>query len=177
MSDLPPSDTDGPEAAQVEDVRSKTWFDHMDGYLVWKIIGPDITNPFKSPLPFPMLHRMANQREYLNQFIQIRCMCDGYEVMVISNPNAPRISTSHPTLSRMERHDVVDYIRRASLDEYFDAEIDRIQEEIRLYLRQREKTLDKDDTTFLAKKQQGKAPEQKKKDESASKMAFRIVKR
>ena len=156
-----------------------TWFDHMTGYLKWKILGPDITDPFKTPLPFHTLHRMAKQREYLNQFIQVRCMCDGYEVMVISNPNAPRITTSHPTLSTMKRSEIVDYIRRTHLDEQFDSEIDRIQEEILNYLRLREKTLDKDETSFLKSKQGGdkEAAASKRKDDSANRMAYRIVKR
>jgi len=156
----------------------------MDGYLKWKILGPDITNPFKTPLPFHTLHRMVNQREYLYQHIQVRCMCDGYEVMVIFNPNQPRISTDHPTLSSMKRSDIVDYIRRSNLDEHFDSEIDRIEEEIRTYLKLREKSLSEDETTYLKGKQQGGKDGQKKSgeksgasDDAANRMAYRIVKR
>jgi len=156
-----------------------TWFDHMTGYLKWKIIGPDIHNPYKTPLPFHTLHRMAHQRDFLNQFVQVRCMCDGYEVMIIMNPNQPRIISSHPCISQMDRGDIVDYIRRAGLDDFIDTEIDRIQAEIIEYLHMREKDMDSEQSDLLGQKKPNKSsagPSGKKKDDSKS-VNYRIVKR
>lgn len=155
----------------------RTWFDQMTGYLKWKIVGPDIHNPFKTPLPIHLLNRMSNSREFLNQHIQIRCMCDGYEVMMLSNPNHPRISSNHPCISAVDQHLIVDYIQRAGLDQIFDAEIDKIQEEIREHLSTRGKEKE-DRTTFLDKEkisEVSKAPKSNK--EVSQSKNFRVVKR
>lgn len=124
------------ESAELRESQ-KTWFDHMTGYLKWKILGPDINNPFKPPVSYHLLTRMANQREYLAQHIQIRCMCDGYEVMIIANPANPRVTSSHPCISSMPHDLIFDYITRAQLDEFIEEEIDRITEEIKEHLAKR----------------------------------------
>lgn len=155
----------------------KTWFDHMTGYLKWKVIGPDINNPFKTPIPFHVLNRMANQRDFLSQYIQIRCMCDGYEVMIIINPNQPRIVSNHPCISGMDRGEIVDYVRRSGLDEFIDDEIDRIEKEIQEHLTSRNRESDEESTTYLdGKKNRSGTSSKGNKDDSRSKN-FRIVKR
>jgi hypothetical protein len=171
--------------AQIDDSR-KTWFDHMTGYLKWKILGPDINNPFKSPLPLHQITRMANQRDYLAQHVQIRCLCDGYEVMIIANPGNPRIISSHPCISTMPQEVIVDYINRTGLDEFINNEIDRIGDEIRDHLKSRSKGKE-EQTAILNSKKDGKTTtaiggsENKKsanesKDSSKTK-AYRILKR
>lgn len=163
---------------QIEESR-KTWFDHMTGYLKWKILGPDINNPFKTPLPLHQITRMANQRDYLAQHIQIRCMCDGYEVMIIANPGNPRVISSHPCISTMPQDIIIDYINRTGLDEYINSEIDRIGNEIREHLKTRSKEKE-EHTAILNAKKKGKAANpigtSDSKDSSKTK-AYRILKR
>jgi hypothetical protein len=156
----------------------KTWFDHMTGYLKWKVIGPDIHNPFKTPLPIHILCRMVNQREYLSQYIQVRCLCDGYEVMIITNPNAPRVISNHPCISQMDKGEIVDYIRREGLDAVIDAEIDRIHEEITNYLKMRENEIENEESAAGGSTLKSKKSKSKKqnKDENGSKN-YRIVRK
>ena len=134
----------------------KTWFDHMDGYLKWKILGPDINNPFKTPLALHVITRMATQREFLAQHVQVRCLCDGYEVMIITNPANPRVVSSHPCISTMSQDVIIDYINRTGLDEFISLEIDRIEAEIKNHLNNRSKEKD-EQTAVLNAKKRGKA--------------------
>ena len=170
-----------PEGKEILEALHRTWFDQMTGYLKWKILGPDINNPFKKPIPLHTLNRMASNREYLNQHIQVRCMCDGYEVMIISNPSQPRVISNHPCITGMDRGAIVDYIKRVALDEFIDQEIDRIEEEIRNHVRGRAK--EKDETTeFLTAAKEAKAKPAtpgiaKPEKDRAGGQNFRIVKR
>ena len=125
----------------VTNVEGSTWFDHMTGYLNWKVIGPDITNPFKTPHTLGTLNRMASQRDFLCQFVSIRCMCDGYEVMIISNPEKPRVLSNHPCISNMEVTEIVDYLHRHNLDDFIASQIDQIEQEIREHVTQRREEL------------------------------------
>jgi hypothetical protein len=168
-----------PEGTQNLSASHRTWFDQMTGYLKWKVLGPDINNPFMKPIALHTLNRMAANRDYLNQHIQVRCMCDGYEVMMISNPSQPKIISNHPCITGMDRSAIVEYIRRVALDDFIDQEIDRIEEEIRNHLRDRAK--EKDETTeFLTAAKRAKASTpgiQKPEKEKSGSQNFRIVKR
>jgi hypothetical protein len=117
-----------------------TWFDLMTGYLKWKVIGPDIQNPFKTPQTLANLHRMLTQRDFLCQHVSVRCMCDGYEVMMIVNPNLPRIVSNHPCINTMPLGDIIDYLQRNNLDDFIEKELERIQVEIREHIEERKKS-------------------------------------
>ena len=119
-----------------------TWFDLMTGYLKWKVIGPDIHNPFKPPIPLSNLSRMLSQREYLCQHVTIRCMCDGYEVMMIVNPYLPRIVSNHPCISQIPVGDIIDYLQRHNLDDFIGAELEKLEAEIREHVEQRKKNME-----------------------------------
>lgn len=108
----------------------KTWFDHMTGYLRWKVIGPDIFNPYKVLPPLHVLKRMTNDLDFLGQFINVRCLCDGFEVMNIQNPCLPRVWTDHPVILRLDMHIIGNYMRRTGIDEFIHSEMVRIQEEV-----------------------------------------------
>jgi hypothetical protein len=158
-------------------VSAKTWFDHMTGYLKWKVLGPDINNPYKTPLPYHSLNRMTIQQDYLAQYIQIRCMCDGYEVMVIANPANPRIISNHPCISTLDHTVIVDYIHRAGLDQFIESEMDRIRNEIKEHLGKR--TKDREEPThFLSDSTKQKdGITGRAKDATSRSRNFRIIKR
>ena len=151
------------QESQGSEVASRGWFDHMTGYLKWKVVGPDIKNPFKTPPPPHILRRMFEQVDFLSQFIQIRCLCDGYEVMSIFNPYTPRIQSDHPSISRMSLGEVVGYLERAGIDEFINSEIKRIQSEIAEKIKNYDSEQDNEDTHILSKsKKKSKKVETKK---------------
>lgn len=154
------------------------WFDHMNGYLTWKVFGPDIHNPYSKEIPYRQLQRMASEWDFLNQYIHVRCLCDGYEVMTLNNPLAPRITSNHPCVSSMKREDIVDFMSMTKIFETIAVEAQKIQDEIREHLKARE---DK-----FAQSKDGQKKSLSKKDQKikpsapatgGSGMPYRIVKR
>ncbi len=163
--------------------QGSTWFDLMTGYLKWKVIGPDINNPFKPPIPLANLTRMLNQRDYLCQHVTIRCMCDGYEVMMIVNPNLPRVISNHPCISTIPIGDIIDYIQRHHLDDVIEAELDKLEAEIREHVEHRKKHIELErqaenatgKNLFADKK--GEKEKKKEPSAKAGSRNYRILKR
>ncbi len=160
-----------------------TWFDLMTGYLKWKVIGPDINNPFKAPIPLSNLSRMLNQRDYLCQHVTIRCMCDGYEVMMIINPNIPRIVSNHPCISTIPVGVIVDYLQRHHLDQVIESELEKLEAEIREHVEHRKQNMELDRQTATANRNgllgERKDDKDKKKDSNSKggSRQYRILKR
>ena len=51
------------------------WFDKMDGYLNWKILGPDINNPYAPYMSDKMLADIAYRDEAIRAHLILKCMC------------------------------------------------------------------------------------------------------
>jgi hypothetical protein len=167
--------------------QGSTWFDLMTGYLKWKVIGPDINNPFKPPIPLANLSRMLNQREYLCQHVTIRCMCDGYEVMMIVNPNLPRVVSNHPCISTIPIAHIIDYLQRYHLDDFIEAELEKLEAEIREQVEHRKKNMELErqaesatSKSIFGDKKGDREKEKEKQKESSNKAGsrnYRILKR
>ena len=102
---------------------------------------------------------MVSQRDFLCQYIHVRCICDGFEVMVMYNPHNPRIQSDHPCISQIPDKTVIEYIRDKEIDKMIWAEVDRIHEEVKAHLAIREQTAKVEDKDTQKKK----IKEQKKK--------------
>ena len=133
MTNLEQKSTDGDE----EPKRKLTWFDSMEGYLEWRVFGPDIYNPYRAPYPIVQLKKMAYEPGFLGQFIRIRCMCDGYEVMIISNPFQPVVKSEHPCVRAVVPAEIFTYMEEAGVSNYVRTEMERIQAEILKYVSER----------------------------------------
>jgi hypothetical protein len=131
----------------------KIWFDYMDGYLNWKVSGPDINNPYKQIPTIPYLKRMLTDENFLMTHIVVRCTCDGHEVLILNNPTSPRIQSDHPCLTSLPANAIMDYIFKNKLDEMIYAEVDKIKEDIRL----------------LVKSLEGKKPAEEQRKDAKSK--------
>jgi hypothetical protein len=172
-------ETSEAEAAEA----GSTWFDRMNGYLKWKVIGPDIHNPFKPPPALSVLSRMANNREFLCQHISVRCTCDGYEVMRISNPNIPRIESDHPCITTTPIDEIIFYLQRHHLDEFIETELNRLQSEIKNYLAERKATLELEQQAKRAESRGRLLPVEQEKDKKkvpenkTGSRNYRIIKR
>lgn len=126
------------EGSEYEYTQELTWLHKMEGYLAWKVIGPRISNPFEQALPDRLLMQLEQKRDKVLQLIKVRCMCDGHEVLVIDNLGSPVLTTDHPCLTGLTRHDVMDYMQSIGLQVEIDRTIDTIQQEIREELARRE---------------------------------------
>lgn len=118
---------------------TSSWFDKMEGYLDWKIVGPNIHNPYERTFSTRMIAQLAFDRALLKQLLLIRCLCDGFEVMVIENLSAPTIITDHPCVNALGKAAIMEYLQANGFAEEIESEIDRIQAEMREELAKRDK--------------------------------------
>jgi hypothetical protein len=157
----------------------KNWFEQMEGFLDWKIIGPDLNNPFKPPISDIALHELATKRESLRKKMDLRCLCDGHEVLLIRNLGTPFLKTDHPCISKISRMEILDYLKRAGLEELILQEMERIQKEIEEELARRQIKA-QEDAERRAAQGLGGARRKKKDDKekgTAGDAAFRIMRR
>lgn len=110
----------------------------MEGYLHWKIIGPDINNPYAPKMPDRVLTELAHREDSLRRRLSIRCMCDGYEVMFIRNLGSPSVKTDHPCIGDLSIPQIFDYLEREGIEARVQQEVLRIQAELREELKRRE---------------------------------------
>lgn len=154
---------------------SSTWFDQMAGYLDWEIIGPNLHDPFKVKMPVHLLRRMVDDRAFLCEYINVRCLCDGYEVMIIQNPSKPDFVSEHPCISKTSAKDIVAYLQKNAIDVYVSQQIDKIQEDIRQHLGVREKEFEEEEADEPSILQ--RLENQKKDQTPAKNQQFRLIKR
>lgn len=105
--------------------RRPNWFEQMDGFLNWKVIPPDIHNPFKPPMADRILLELAYNPTALRAMTNLRCMCDGYEVLLIKNLETPLFRTDHPCISSLSRSDIMDFIDNSGLNEKINTELEK----------------------------------------------------
>jgi len=157
-------------------MQHSTWFDYMTGYLKWKIIGPDIHNPFNTLPPLHILRRMSQQIDFLSQYVHIRCLCDGYEVMNIQNPCSPRVVTDHPSIAKLSITEIGSYMEREGLDQHVADEMARLQEDILTLLTRNEAALTAEEsrTSLLPK---GLKPKDHSPKPAPKGSQYRIIRR
>ncbi len=135
-----------------------TWFHKMDGFLNWKIIPPDFNNPFKPPLPDRVLVELVSRKEVLMTLFNLRCLCDGHEVLLVRNLASPLMLTDHPCISQLTRNQVFDYLEEQGIDRKIGEEVERVRQEIREELQKRE---------YIAKQNKARKQDMFNKEKSA----------
>ena len=116
---------------------TSTWFDKMGESLIWKVIPPDILNPFKDPLPDTLLHEWINSPAALRRATCIKVLCDGYEVLFIKNLVTPMFCSEHPCITKTPFNDIVGYMQRGGVEALIEQELNRTREEIRAEIERR----------------------------------------
>jgi hypothetical protein len=149
------------EISEYDDVPEDHWLFKMQGYLSWRVTGPRINNPFEVSYPDRVLIAMAQHRDVVKSHLKVRCLCDGHEVLAADNLSFPQISTNHPCLGGISRSLVQTFLIFYKVDQEIEAVIDRIQEEVRLELDQREKART---TSARSEKTMGQIKAEKEKE-------------
>lgn len=114
------------------------WLFKMDGYLDWRVIGPQINNPYEIAFPDRVLDAMVKYREVVRSHLKVRCLCDGHEVLRIDNLVMPILFTDHPCLVGTPKRIVLGFLAFYGIEDEIERTIDRIQEEVREELHKRE---------------------------------------
>lgn len=110
---------------------SKRWLEQMSSCLTWKVVGPDISNPFQPPFALEALQLLVERREKLNEKIEIRCLADGFEVLAVKNYHRLDIQTDHPCLTKLSRSDLDSYLKESGVAGVINAHVDKIEEQLR----------------------------------------------
>lgn len=150
----------------------ETWFDKMAGYLHWKIIGPDINNPYTPRMSDKILSELAYQQDALRRRLVLRCMCDGYEVLQIKNLCSPMVKTDHPCISSISAPDLLSYLLREGIEDRINQEVARIQAEMKEELKRREQEDRENPQPVVIKRRNKKSP-----TPQPERTQFRIVRR
>lgn len=157
-------------------VSSDHWLSKMEGYLVWRVIGPRINNPYEVTYPDRVLMAMSKSRDLIRSHIKVRCLSDGHEVLLVDNLSLPILSTEHPCLIGISRKQVLAYLEYFGVEEEIERTIDRIQEEVQEELQKRElmaQSMRKNHKTIGQIRNEREAAAKKLADESATQV--RIV--
>ncbi len=116
------------------------WLYKMDGYLDWRVVAPQINNPYEIAFPDRVLDAMVKYRDVVRSHIKVRCLCDGHEVLRIDNLAMPILYTDHPCLVGTQRRIVIGFLAFFGIDDEIERTIDRVQQEVREELARREAT-------------------------------------
>jgi hypothetical protein len=104
-----------------------TWFDKMGDALQWKVEVPNLFNPYQIPIPDRVLVQLSTNNEARRKACNLRCLCDGYEVLNVRNIDSPLLSTSHPCISAMTRNEILDHLTSKHIQDLVAFELDKLQ--------------------------------------------------
>ena len=152
------------------------WFEQMDGFLSWKLVPPNITDPFSPPIPDHVLQELARNARALRRLCTVRCLCDGYEIMSIKNLSAPIIRTDHPCITSMPRRDILGFLKRSGISQRIDEEIRNVRAQIEEELQRRASRGERHDDDFsLSRSLAADGKRKKKKGENSKGFEYRVI--
>jgi hypothetical protein len=114
------------------------WFSKMDGYVDWRVVAPQIHNPYQKPLSDQMLSSMVRNRETVKKMMKLRCLADGHEILIVESLGALRFSTSHPCLSGVSKREIRACLEQFGINKEIETEIDKVQSAARDELTRRQ---------------------------------------
>jgi hypothetical protein len=150
--------------------RDENWFEKMEGFLDWKIISPDLFSPFRPLLSDLKIQELAFNKNALKRLIDLRCLCDGHEVLLIKNVRLPVIKTDHPCIAVLSKDEILDHVEAEGHLARIEHEIDRIQKILREEITQR----DQEEVTKLERRRKIKKKDKEKKRDQTG---FRIIRK
>lgn len=126
--------------------REKTWFEKMEGYLNWKIITPDLSNPFRPYMSDKALSDLSESEDRIRKLFDIKCFCDGYEIFTLKNYLAPRCVTEHPSLTKVTVDEVMALLEVQGVTQKVEEELEKVKIGISEELQRRQKERVRDET-------------------------------
>ena len=127
----------------------------MEGSLQWKVIPPELSNPYKPEVPEKTLQEWFDNPVALRKACAIKVVCDGFEVLFMKNLIAPMICSDHPCISSLSHSEILDYIARSSVNERVEEGLAKARIEIEQELKRR-KAIQKSRSVFMPQKKEKK---------------------
>ena len=153
------------------------WFEQMGPYVKWRIVAPQINTPFSTPISDRALAELASNRESLKRLFNLKCLCDGFEILEIKNVQSPSVFTDHPCLSGLSASPLFEYLESIGVSEEIEQTVDRLQEEIRSEMDGRDRASAKTDAARAKTRAKKKALEDKAEKDKAGENSTRIVRK
>lgn len=114
------------------------WFQRMGDALKWRLITPDFTSPFRPSYSDLTLSNFAKSIDALLKACELKCICEGYEVLHARNLKAFIISTDHPCLTSLKNGDFAYYLRESGIFQDIVTQLESVQEMLRAELKIRD---------------------------------------
>lgn len=114
------------------------WFIRMEGALSWRIVPPDLWSPYRPVVSERVLAELAYHKEALMSAFEVKCFCDGYEVLRVKNLKMPLLVTEHPCLTGIKYEELKRYWEFEGINIQIDEEISNIQKALREQLDKRD---------------------------------------
>ena len=107
--------------------KEASWLEKMGDAIKWKVIAPNFANPYQIPFSDVALYDLANNPQARLKACDLKCLCDGYEVMSMKNLSSPMLFTSHPCLSAMPRSEILEYINGKEIQDNINSELEKLK--------------------------------------------------
>lgn len=94
----------------------------------WRLIGPNIKNPFDSTASDQKLEAYANDKSILMEACQVHGLMDDTLVLKITDLTILKFDTEHPNLNNLSGDDLDSYLKQAGVWKIIDQEFKKLQQ-------------------------------------------------
>jgi len=104
------------------------WIIKNQSVLRWKLIGPNIGNPFDSAASDDRLEEYVNDKSILMEACQVNALMDDTIVIKITDLTIMKFQTDHPNLQNLSQTDLEAAMKQAGVWSTIDAEFKKLQD-------------------------------------------------
>jgi len=114
--------------ARKTDSNQKKWLLKMHPAIVWRIDGPNVSNPFDSTSSDEKLEEYLSDRATLLSACKAKAYMDETEILRIINLAELKFETVHPNVVNIDELDLMEYLKEQGVWLFLSKEIDRVRE-------------------------------------------------
>jgi len=108
------------------------WLDKMHSTIVWRLIGPNIKNPFDSNVTETKLEDYSTDRSTLMEVCEVQAYMDETVILKVLDLTDLTIETVHPNLVNLDRDSLSRYLKESGVWDFIEDEFKKLQEECRV---------------------------------------------
>ena len=108
-----------------------TWLEKSHPNIKWRLIGPNIRNPFDSLTTDLKLESYTSDRYALMEVCQVMAIMDESTILKITDLDSLQFLTEHPNLVSLQREDLDAYLKTSGVWDKISADFNELQKECR----------------------------------------------
>lgn len=113
------------------------WLEKNHSVIRWRVIGPNVRNPFDSASSDQKLETYASDRSTLMEACQVQAAMDDTILIKITDLSVFKFSTEHPYLVDLSREDLRRYLDKSGIAKMIQDELSKLQQACRDELKNR----------------------------------------